>query len=107
MLYVSLHRDDCFNRGVCDNCTRQCISCDAYEVLYVLIMPRASNVLLLVNACIIASERSGVEVRVRVILRAVGNYVEHYGMATYRQNRPVQTTRSARSLVITLTNDLE
>ena len=66
MLYVSLHSDDCFNRGVCDNCTRQCISCDTYEVLYVLIMPRASTVLLLVNACIIASERSGVEMRVRV-----------------------------------------
>ena len=78
MLYVSLHRDDCFNRGVCDNCTRQCISCDTYEVLYVLIMPRASTVLLLVNACIIASERSGVEVRVRVILRAVGNFADVY-----------------------------
>ena len=41
-------------------------------------MPRASTVLLLVNACIIASERSGVEVRVRVILRAVGNFADVY-----------------------------
>ena len=42
---------------------------------------------------IIASERNGVEVRVRVILHTVGNfvdtsiknYVEHYVMATYGQ----------------------
>ena len=40
---------------------------------------------------IIANERSGMEVCVRVILRAVGNFVdkyldiEHYGMATYGQ----------------------
>ena len=29
-------------------------------------------------ACIIASERSGVEVRMRVILRAVGNFADVY-----------------------------
>ena len=30
------------------------------------------------NACIIASERSGVEVRMRVILRTVGNFADVY-----------------------------
>ena len=96
MLYVSLHSDDCF---VCDNCKRQCISCDTYEVLYVLIMPRASNVLLLVNACIIASERSGVEVRVRVILRAVGNFADVYLELRRTRYGDIQTNikKSARS----------
>ena len=27
-----LHRNDCFNRGTCDTCTRKCINCDTHEV---------------------------------------------------------------------------
>ena len=64
--------------------------------------------IILVNACIIASERNGVLVRMRVILRAVGNSLTctyelrrtlRYG-DIQTKNRPVQTTRSTRSLAI-------
>ena len=29
---LCLHRNDCFNRGTCDTCTRKCINCDTHEV---------------------------------------------------------------------------
>ena len=47
---------------------------------------------------ILASEQSGVECECACVLRVVKNYVQHYGMCNAWIDKPVETTRSARSL---------
>ena len=40
--FTCICRGDCFNRGTCDNCTRECISCDTYQVHNAIIAERIS-----------------------------------------------------------------